>query len=232
MIKTKIWRLVIASFSVIIIGIVFVVGRNSFLKKSADTNTVGDSISLTASIAYKDSGGNAITEQGKSVITRVKPLVVQTALKGRDTTKSAPTFIFNIIDPTTSQDTGSISINPNQNSQSEVDWTSLASVDPNKVVDLRIASPGFLSRRIADISLLSASSVIQSSPLIAGDINQDHKINWEDYFAWKANYGQTVSNDPGDFNGDGTIDYKDYALSFGTRCYNATESNQDNQCNQ
>lgn len=203
------------------------------MRKKADQNTNNlNQITTTATLTYQDSSGNLVTNQNQSNITKVLPLKVKAPLRGRDVTNIQSVLIFDFVDNSSNQSAGEISADSSGSDVYQVNWTSKPSIDPNKNFDLRISSPGYLSRKLPDISLLDIPAVIESSSLVAGDVNQDHKINWQDYIQWKAVYGQSVTDNPNDFNGDKIVDYKDYAVSFGTRCYNASEANQDTQCNQ
>lgn len=48
--------------------------------------------------------------------------------------------------------------------------------------------------------------------LVPGDANGDGKIDIKDYNAWAANYGKTGSDLLGDFNGDGAVNGADYTI--------------------
>ena len=224
-------QLIIVSCLAIILAAIFFFGIKSFLKKSANTiSNNPNKLTTVASLTYGNADGNSATEQAQSTVTIVSPLKVKAELRGKNITDTKAELTVDFIDSASSQSVEKISTTPNGSNEFQADWTSKSNIDPSKTFDLRISSPGYLSRKLAGISLLDTFEITDSGPLVAGDINQDHKISWDDYFVWKASYGQNTPSNPSDFNGDGVVNYKDYAVSFGTHCYNATEANQDIQC--
>ncbi|MEI6498690.1 MAG: hypothetical protein WCO23_01880 [bacterium] len=211
---------------------VFLLGLYTFLRKQASiTDTFFEKLTTSLTITYKNIQGASISEHTTSTIKKVSPLKISTSFRGKTIVGNNSKLDVDLIDSSLDQTIGTFPTVMGENNMFEGDWTSIANINPLKTFDLRIHSPGFLSRKMTDISLLSLSSELQAKPLVAGDVNQDQLIDVQDYLNWKSSYGQqNVVNNPKDFNGDGVINYKDYAISFGTPCYGATEINQDTKC--
>lgn len=203
--------------------------KNNLMK--ADVTTGATYISTTASVTYKDAEGNSYSETSTPTrIRKVEPLKLKYAAVSRST---APNANLSIIESGTGgviNDSPLVLTPAAASSSTDADWTALP-LDPDKTYDIRISIPGFLSKVTTNVAL-DSSAVLDTGSLHPGDLNQDKKINWQDYATWKAGYGQTVTNDLRDFNGDGKIDFFDFAVSFGSKCYNATEANQETQCGQ
>ncbi|MFA6963320.1 MAG: hypothetical protein WC227_01210 [Patescibacteria group bacterium] len=228
--RTKVQLIVVSCLAIMLAG-VFLAGTRGFLRKKADTiSTDSNQLTAVASLTYQNADGDSMIEQSQSVVTLVSPLTIKAQFRGKSVANDSPEVFFDFIDSSSSQSVEKMSATSVGSDEFQADWTSKSEIDPAKTLDLRVSSPGYLSRKFAGISLLEASPTVNSASLIAGDINQDRRIDWQDYFTWKSSYGQNTTSNLSDFNGDGVVNYKDYAVSFGTHCYNATEANQDIQC--
>ncbi|MEI8143574.1 MAG: dockerin type I domain-containing protein [Candidatus Berkelbacteria bacterium] len=224
-------RLTIYAISVVLLIAFLIVGSQTFLRKKADSvGTAPTNITATSTVTYTDTDNNTVSEQTRATISKVTPLKISAPLRGRDTATPTQPLTVSLINAPTNTTVDTLSATSVATSQYQADWTNSTKIDPTKTFDLRISTPGYLSRKLTGISLLNIPTILTSATLVAGDVNQDHKINYLDYFAWKEVYGQTVAANPSDFNGDGVVNYKDYAVSFGTHCWNANEIDQDTQC--
>jgi len=209
---------------VIVLSLMYFSDFGLNFKNKADV--VENKYSVDTTIAYKKED-EMVNESYNSKIILVQPLIVNALLNNKTTKNNF--FTINFIDPSTGQSKGQMTVQ-SVDGRNFIDWLNLDSIDAETAYDIRISSKGYLSRTLKDVILKSVSANFSVSNLIAGDVNQDQKINWQDYIDWKKVYGSKTADGSTDFNGDGIVNFLDYAVSFGTRCYNATEKNQDEQC--
>jgi len=110
------------------------------------------------------------------------------------------------------------------------DWTALPTLDVDKAYDLTVSSPGYLSREIPN-QLLADTSGVTVLPLLAGNADNNVGIDYSDYLKWSLEYGKEASPGsalaPYDYNGDGIINYRDFAIAFGSNNYGKTITSQN-----
>ena len=232
-------RFIIISAALVLLIAAGIGGYFMFFRYKADLTTASQYISTQATVAYKNSSGDSLKEISNTAqVRKVDLFSVAPTLKGASVNssiaakQSAETYTLTLIDPDSAVPLGSVNFTVDANGKGHPDWTAIASVDPNKVYDVRISAPGYLSRMVTGQNVSQLKELLidpEHIGLRPGDVDGNPGISFNDYYEWKKGYGQNVTNDPRDFNGDGTIDYIDYAISFGS-CYGVTEMDQDKQC--
>jgi hypothetical protein len=213
--------------AIAVLGVVYL-NFDRFFKKSAEI--LIPSLQTQTSVSYLD--GSGVRRDGLANSPKLYKLAltrITADIKGRsDETKEVK---IDYLDDESNKNLGSITTSLDQTGVVTPNWTNFPEVDPTTPVDIRISTAGFLARRVVGV-LLGDGQSLNAGQLRPGDLDQSGKIDYKDYIAWKAKYGQKLAGDAADFNGDGKIDMYDFAVSFGSRCYNATENNQDSWCQQ
>lgn len=218
--------------SLILLLIIIGIGLYLFssLHYKADVNQTVQYITLTANATYQDASGHTNTTGSNDLkVEKVNIRKFTATLRGLSSLNGL-TGKIEILDPDTAASVGTINFVLSDTGTFTPDWTGINNIDPHKRYDLRISTPNWLSRKITDV-LVNSTDDLTTGTFVAGDLNNDGTINYQDYIAWKNEYGKTGQN-VADFNHDGVVNFVDFAMSFGSRCYNANENNQDNQCNQ
>lgn len=86
---------------------------------------------------------------------------------------------------------------------------------PASTYDIYLKGPAHLRKKFTNINLgLGGNQIdLTSTPLLAGDVNQDNKVDLLDYSALVLAYEPGVSkNSSADLNFDGKVDLLDYSL--------------------
>lgn len=231
--KRKNLKLISAS---LFIGLIIIaIGYAIFVRVGADQLVVVSNsasyISSQAKINYQDENGGLYSEQSNlSKLQKVSLFGVSMSLQGKadKMAGSKATVSFFDTDLTGNQKVGSMDISYDAitGTWQKPDWTTLIMLDPEKKYDIQISSQGYLAKRVVDQKLGDVTELVASS-LLAGDVNCDGVINWYDFSTWKTQYGKTVFAGSGyDFNGDGVVNYIDYAIAYGSDNWQKTVGNQ------
>lgn len=212
-------------FISVIIGllILLTLGIYTFLKRKAAVEA--DNIYSSVEVSYKDNDGKAKTAQSPAVkVRKVNLFKLVSILQGQTNPEKIVGKLV-IIDPATNKEKGSINY-LYTDAVIKPDWTKISGLNLDQKYDLRISVSGYLSKKFKDINLVDILE-LKAGSLLAGDVNNDGIINFDDYSIWKAKYGQKPSlTDANDFNGDGFINYFDFAMAFGSSNWQKTENSQ------
>ena len=182
-------------------------------------------ITNTAKVSFRDAENQIIEMTSNEVITeKTSLLTIKSFLKDRKYFKGNIAGKMEIIDPQSNEYIGKIPIILNDKGMFVPDWTNLAKMQKNRKYDIIISFPGYLSKRLRDV-ILSQDNTLDSGIFLSGDINSDGVINVADFELWKNNFGQS-GNFVSDFNDDGKVDEKDFAISFGSENFGKTEQGQ------
>jgi hypothetical protein len=228
--RSKIRNWIIFISSVIIVAVfVFLVFHFGLFKFQASEQSPATYVTSQATMTYQDSSGGAYTESSNLLKIRKVTLFPVTmnfqgkssALKG----EAATVTFTERVAPYSTSDPILFSYDYATGIWSSPDWTTLPSLDVDKAYDLTISSPGYLSREIPN-QVLANTSGVTVLPLLAGNLDNNNVINYNDYTTWNDKYGQDAPAGSAlaayDYNGDGVINYKDFAIAFGSSNYNKT----------
>lgn len=226
--RSKIRNWIIFISSVIIVAVfVFLVFHFGLFKFQASELNPATYITSQATMTYQDSSGGAYTESSNLLnIRKVTLFPVTMNFKGKSSALKGETATVTFTDRVSPYVViGSVAFGYDYAAGTWPlpDWTTLPALDVDKAYDLTISSPGYLAREIPN-QVLADTSGITVLPLLAGNVDNNNIINYDDYAMWNAKYGQEVSADTlasYDYNGDGVINYKDYTIAFGSN-YNKT----------
>lgn len=207
-------------------GIYF--GLKTFWRKKADINPLNN-ISNTASVSYHV-GDQTISDTSNTLtIQKVDLFNLALLLQGRANQNLAGVQAsMVVIDPAANNTLGNVNFTLGQDGSSQPDWTVInAIINTTKLYDLRISIGGYLSKKVRDVNLEEAVS-LDGGTFLAGDVDGNGVINWDDYNAWSRDYGKTRvgNNETKDFNGDGVINYLDFAIAYGSSNWLKTENSQ------
>jgi hypothetical protein len=210
--KTK--KLLQIGFFLFLGGLFLLVSKILWNKYSANPSA-GRYFTNKASVNFQDGSGKMLSFTSNTVTIEETDLVsIKSFLKNRHFYHRPVAGIVEIIDPQTNQYMGKITISLNNEGKFIPDWTTLPNMEKNHRYDIIITFPGYLSKRVRDV-ILSEDKAIDSGIFLAGDINGDNLIDLTDFNLWKQVQGQKGEL-IADFNDDGSVDEKDFALSFGS----------------
>ncbi|HOX40982.1 MAG TPA: hypothetical protein PK263_02200 [bacterium] len=206
-------------------------------KRRADIVTVGSNISNQATAKFKIGTSTSYSTRVSSVITgRTDSNIIGTIasrLQGRAAEKrSGLQGVVEVIDPSSGSVLGTVDFKYD-NGDPKVNFDQVSGISRSVLYDIRISIKGYLPKKIRNVRLDGNVELDSGGTVLAGDISRSSVgiINWDDFSAWKQSYGKgiTSSDDPDfakDFNGDGIINYFDFAIAYGSDNWQKTENAQ------
>lgn len=233
-------RIVLIVLAILVAAFVFLILYfDIFNFQASVSDTASDGATTQANITYQDADG-AVQNISSNVVKvkKVKLFPVTMTLQGKSDSKVdlSATLLISRYDSgsKTDQSYGPFEFSYNYKTKkwSSPDWTvskpikANGKTPPDLDLDLKynltLASPGYLPVIVPDQTLTKISNIKVS--LLAGNVNNDNAINRDDYTKWVAEYGKKSSSSSKltsyDFNNDGVIDYRDFAMVYGSNNYN------------
>ena len=228
-------KIIIVSSILLLVIFVFLVIYLDLFKFQASPVDNAEYITAQADVTYQDTSGAAYSESSNLLkIRKVTLFPVGMQFQGRTSYAKGMTASISFTErvaPFGMLGTKEFAYDYGTNKWSAPDWTSLSSINPDQPYDLTISSPGYLSREIPNQVLANLASVA-AAPLLAGNVYLDNTINYSDYTKWNMAYGKDVVREPNysiyDYNGDNLVNYKDFAIAFGSNNYGKTVTSQSN----
>ena len=222
--KTKIKRFAPALLSLVMIVTVYTVGYFTFLRDRADLNPL-NLIETKATVTFNDSDGNSYANTSNTAsVAKIDLFNLSNTLQGKTNIPAGTTGKLAVVDPVTGSELGQVEFLYQEN-LGKPDWTEIQGIDLSKSYDLALTIPNYLPKRVLSVDL-ARSVAVDGGLFLAGDINNDGSINWFDYALWQRSYGMRAVGNINDYNGDGLVDYLDFAIAYGSSNWNKNIANQ------
>lgn len=215
--------------------IIYLLISSGIFRFQASTANPAEYITAQAVVSYQNTSGASYTESSDILkIRKVTLFPIVMTFQGRNTPAkgmSASVDFYEREYPFSKLGSSKFVYDYDSNTWSVPDWTAVDGINPDQNYDLKISSPGYLSR-VVDNQILVDLSSVAPTPLLAGDTTSDGNIKYDDYSLWNGSYGSRIEDSPDksnyDYNADGVVNYKDFAIAFGSANFGKSVANQDN----